>query len=60
MGMGTSPTPEGCGLRRRHATASWTYLLRIIKLLSPSLSPPEYTLGYTLDVGSCYQNEASS
>jgi hypothetical protein len=25
------------GLRRRHATASWTYLLRLIKLLSASL-----------------------
>ena len=28
--------PQPFGLRRRHATASWAYLFRLIKLLSSS------------------------
>ena len=33
--MGGLPL-QGAGLRRRHATASWTYLFRLIELLSSS------------------------
>ena len=29
---------QGTGLRRRHAIASWTYLFRMIEILSPSSS----------------------
>ena len=35
------PLPrQRAGLRRRHATASWAYLFRLIKFLSSSLPTP--------------------
>ena len=33
-----SPLRQGAGLRRRHSTASWTYLFRMMKVLSSSSS----------------------
>jgi hypothetical protein len=38
VGGGTSPSPEAAP-RRRHATASWAYFFRLIKLLPSSPHP---------------------
>jgi hypothetical protein len=41
LSWGEGPLPrQRAGLRRRHATASWAYLFRLIKLLSSSSYQP--------------------